>query len=178
MLFEKTAALSENVSVDRFGYVGTYHKGNTEEENNCYVIYKWNTHFLSSEKGRRRVGGGPTHFYSSFRDIYFKTTWTVFPPASDIYFMVRTLNEQQLETRINTVLLIILICRTYTDILVIRNYHLFRSFYAIYFNNEYLFSLKLFSLWQCTQCTVNAIVSYILKFFFPYCQGIYYCSGF
>ncbi len=64
------------------------HEGNTEEENNGYVVFKWNTYYGSAWKqgGDEREGGDvlllpiPPLSTAGIWMIFRKTTWTVSPP--------------------------------------------------------------------------------------------------
>jgi hypothetical protein len=57
-----------------------YHEGNTEEDNNGYVVFKWTIHGSAGKLGGgewgRRCSVHPQLFilYSKFLDRYLKTT--------------------------------------------------------------------------------------------------------
>ncbi len=60
--------------------IGLQHEGNTKEEENGYVVFKWN--IQGRGDGGRCYSTRPTPFYTRFQDRYLKTTWTVFPPPT------------------------------------------------------------------------------------------------
>ncbi len=87
MLFEKKMCLkiSENVSLNRFGYVGTYLKETQRRITATSSLHKVPT---------SQLGVPPIHQFSGH---IFQDDVNVFSLASEIYFMVRTLNVQHLD---------------------------------------------------------------------------------